>query len=328
LGSSITIAAQDTPITGARLTLVEKSEPALTVTLENLRDVPLVAWETATLHEDSTQPATVSFQDRRSTQGNASENGAVPPRGRLVQTMEVGNRDAIAAIMHLAIFADGYYEGPGGDSYLQRSREESEELRYWIQALRSIALAPDSDMQRTLNERLAERGSEIKYLTTVAALRYLRDEIEAGSAASFRSALAARMTEMQERLAILDRPMIPGPLQRSSDVPSVQITSTPSTTTRLYGIVENLRDIPIEAFGLQQYQGGSGRLRGGLTFCGVSIQPGERHEVELTWLNNPDGSLPNVKLHSIMFEDLRFEGSSAGRSRCLGASTKQEKREK
>ena len=68
--------AQDTQISSARFTLIEKSEPALTVTLENLRDVPLVAWETATLHEDSTQPATVSFHDRRSKQGNAPENGA------------------------------------------------------------------------------------------------------------------------------------------------------------------------------------------------------------------------------------------------------------
>src|SRR4029453_1005371 len=176
-----------------------------------------------------------------------------------------------------------------------------------------------SNMRRRLNERFVERDSQIKYTMIVAALRHLWSEIETGSAESFRSALAASITQLQERLAILDRPMIPGPLQRSSDVPSVQITPTPSTTTRLYGIVENLRDVAIEAFGLQQYEEGSGRLRGGLTFCGVSIQPGERHEIALTWLNNPDGSLPNVKLHFVMFEDSKCEGSASGRESVLAS---------
>ena len=43
--------AQDTPITGARFTLIERRESSLSVTLENLRDVPLVFWQIAIVRD-------------------------------------------------------------------------------------------------------------------------------------------------------------------------------------------------------------------------------------------------------------------------------------
>lgn len=233
--------AQDSPITGARFTVVEKREPALTVTLENLRDAPLVVWEIATVREGSTRPITI----------HSFYSSPVSPHERRVQQIHVGNTGAVAAIMHLAVFAGGYYEGVGADAYIRR----------------------------------------------------------------------------QDSLGNVERATIPGPLQRSGDVPSVRLTSAPSTMSKLYGVIENLRDVPIEAFGLQRYE--DSRLRSGQTsdFCGLKgapigsgpIQPGERREIALSWEKSTDGSLPKVTVHFVMFEDSNFEGSASGRESVLNA---------
>lgn len=327
LASAGAVRAQDPPITGARFTLLERSEGSLSVTLENVRDVPLVAWQIVTVGNGSNRTITTYWRDRTSTEPYSPGDGPIPARGRRVLSVEVGNSDGRTASMHLAVFADGYYEGVGADRFLQQRREEAEDLRYWIDALRSIARAPDSDVRRALEDHLAERGSHMKESSAATNLQHLVADGAAYSPASLRSALAARVTQMQERLAIVDRPMIPGPLQRSSDVPSVRITSTPSTTSRLYGVVENVRGVPIEALGFQQYEQGTHRLRGGTThdFCGTkgapsgsgAIQPGERREIAMSWERNPDGSLPDVKLHFVLFEDLKFEGSLSERDSIL-----------
>jgi hypothetical protein len=45
--SAPAVTAQDTPIAGARLRVIEKNTGGLSVTIENLRDAPLVAWKSA-----------------------------------------------------------------------------------------------------------------------------------------------------------------------------------------------------------------------------------------------------------------------------------------
>jgi hypothetical protein len=236
--------AQDSPVTGARFTLIEKPEPSLSVTLENLRDVPLVQWEVATVRAGFARPNRVTSFFRTHPGPYAAGDGPVPAHGRRTVSIQLDDADA-TAVMTLAVFQDGYYEG-----------------------------------------------------------------------------------QAQNRLPVLDRPLTPGPLRRGADVPSMRITSATQTTTgRVYAVVENLRDVAIEAFGLQEYEPGSDRLRSGSTsdFCGVKgapigsgpIQPGERREIALSWAKNPDGSLPNVKLHFILFDDKNFEGSSSSRDSLL-----------
>jgi hypothetical protein len=236
--------AQDSPITGARFTLIEKAEPSLSVSIENLRDVPLVQWEIGTVRAGSARPNRVTSFFRTDPGPYAAGEGPVPAHARRTISIQLGDADA-TTVMTLAVFKDGYYEG-----------------------------------------------------------------------------------QAQNQLPVLDRPMTPGPLRRDADVPSVRITSATRTTTgRLYAVVENLRDVAIEAFGLQEYEPGSDRLRGGSTsdFCALRgapsgsgpIPPGERREIALSWGKKADGSLPDVKLHFIMFEDSKFEGSSSGRDSLL-----------
>jgi hypothetical protein len=321
--------AQDTEITGARFTLVQKSEPSLSVTLENLRDAPLVFWQIA-IRDRSDRPVMTHWSDRTMPTARYSpDDGPVVGHTRRVETIQLGNADGLTAVISLAVFADGFYEGPGADEYLQRRRGEADDLKYWIAALQNVARAPDADVQRLLKEQLAERAGQMKDSSFASNLRYLVDESVPRSPESLRSALAQRRIDAQTRLTFLDHPMTPGPLQRAADVTSVGITSTRTTTGQLYGVVENLRDVSIEAVGIARYNALSEKLESGVTsdFGEIgdataghgSIQPGERRELALNWNPNPDGSLPNIKLRFVLFGDLKSEGSIGERESLLKA---------
>ena len=110
--------AQDTPIRGARFTLVEKPEPSLSVTLENLRDVPLVQWEIATVPAGSASPNRVTSFYRTRPGPYAPDDGPVPAHARRTVSIQVDDADA-TAVMRLAVFQDGYYEGQTENHHVQ-----------------------------------------------------------------------------------------------------------------------------------------------------------------------------------------------------------------
>jgi hypothetical protein len=74
--SARTVLAQDTPIAGARLTVIEKKMGGLSVTIENLRDVPLVAWEVGVVRPGSPAPGVVQTADF--TQPSMHRSGSGP----------------------------------------------------------------------------------------------------------------------------------------------------------------------------------------------------------------------------------------------------------
>src|SRR5947208_1866050 len=133
VGAAGAAQAQDTPITGARFTLIEKREGSLSVTLENLRDVPLVFWQIDIVRDRSDRPVMTHWSDRTMpTERYSAGDGPVPGHTRRVESIHVGNADGLTAVMSLAVFGDGFYEGPGAGEYLQRRRGEADDLKYWI----------------------------------------------------------------------------------------------------------------------------------------------------------------------------------------------------
>lgn len=69
---------QDSPVTGARLTIVQKNEGGLSVTLSNQRNSALVAWEIGVFRERSDRPVYVTTSDY--TRGGNYEPGSGPVR--------------------------------------------------------------------------------------------------------------------------------------------------------------------------------------------------------------------------------------------------------
>jgi hypothetical protein len=328
--ASPTALAQDSPITGARFTLVERNESALSVTLENLRNSPLVAWEIGVVPPGSRTPTAVHSSDYTMARSDAA--GPVAPRSRRLLTIPISAPIAgSTAVTKLAVFADGYYEGQADavDAFQRRRLPEVDNLRYWIAVLNKLPLGTDEAVRSFLKAHLIQRaGEETGRLALAGTLTSLAMQNVPRPAGWLRAVLDGKRTEAQNLLAVLEREPIPGSPQRAGEATSVRITSSAAIRGRLYALIENLRDVPIEAVALGKYAApGDNRLVAGRTedFCGVlesgpgntRIAPGETRELSLSWNRTPDGTPPTVELRMVMFDDLRWEGSASERESVL-----------
>ena len=327
LGPAISL-AQDPRITSVRFALVEKDEGALSVTLENLRESPLVAWEIGVGRPGSATPSIIHTSDH-TARPDALDGGPVAPRARRVLTIPINNSSAESnAVVRLAVFADGHYEGEADTAaaFAKRRREEADDLHYWIGALTELPVGRDEDVRTFIKAHLVRRA-ETGLSTFALNLKSLVSNDVSRPPRWIRAVLEHRRAEAQDRLAVLDRPMTRS-LQRPGEVTSVGITSKAAVSRKLYAVVENLRNVPIEALSFGRYAPHDNRFEGGLTsdFCTAlesppghgRIAPGERRELPLSWDRQADGTLPKIALRMVMFDDLRWEGSASERDSVLG----------
>lgn len=127
--------AQDSPVTGARVTVVEQKKRGLEITLENLRDTPLVAWELRVVIPGSSEPAVSQLSD---FVAYPAENGPVPPGARRAVRYSLSDfPEGSTAVVTLAVFADGYFEGrpESVDKLRQRRKERADDLRDWAEVI-------------------------------------------------------------------------------------------------------------------------------------------------------------------------------------------------
>lgn len=217
--------AQDTRIAGARFTVIEKNEDVLAVTIENLRDSPLVAWEIGVLPPGDRMAAAIHSAEFAPAAKYGPESGPVPPHARRLINIPIDGRPAgWTAVVNRVVFADGHREA-------------------------------------------------------------------------------------------------------GSDVRSIHVTFVPAAIGKPYAVVENLRNVPIEALMFVGYGRHDDRNGSRFTtdFCGAidfepgrgRIGPGETREFPLSWVSSADGTRPTVELGLVMFDDLTFEGSAAARESVL-----------
>lgn len=315
-------AAQDSPVTGARVSVIERSTGALAVTLENLREAPLVAWQVGAVPPGASDPGPVHTADHSHPGSFAPDTGPLAPDGRRRVNISLDNPAAgWTAVVLLAVFADGYYEGtPAAVEQLRQRRwAQADDLRYWITALKEMP--PQSDHARVfLRDALARHAARFGTPGTGFAqtLRSLAAEDTPRPPGWLVAVLKHRAAEAQAHLARLDQPLRGAPESR---VVSVAVSSSVTTVGRLAALVENLRNVPIEAIGLRYP---SGEMTA--DYCGSvvpfpgqgSIIPGETREMLRPSLSrNADGTWPDVTLSYVMFADLTFEGRREARDELL-----------
>jgi hypothetical protein len=133
--------------------------------------------------------------------------------------------------------------------------------------------------------------------------------------------------DTQSELAMLLREPPPNTPQAGGAIASAAIVSQQRTaSTTFVAAIENLRAVPIEAYGFQVLDAATGRLRSGQStdFCVVlepdsapsavrRIQPHEIREIPLGVRVDPDAPLPPVRLSFVIFDDLVSEGDPAAR---------------
>jgi hypothetical protein len=309
--------AGSTTITGARLTVIDKSVKTLLVTIENQRDSPLNEWRV-----DSPW---VSFGGR----------DVIAPHERRVVSIELKDDRAATrpTTVELAAFEDGYYEGRGRmfDRWVTERTERREDLAYWVKAFMSMPRVSESGLRTFLADHFAARASR-----ETRMIRHVSDRVQE---------LMRQFPEGPEIWPRLDRlrkeveaeylgaTRVPIGGAKSGSVDTVTAASVVATELRpstSYSIViENLRDVPIVAFGVQDFDPANGRRRGGswTDFCVTDpADPWPRNERippngtrDLGARFGPGPVVPLAKLSFVMFEDLRFEGESAQREELLRA---------
>lgn len=154
--------AQDTAVTGARLTVIEKNTGVLLVTLENLRDAPLVAWEIALLRPGLHEPGVVQTADFTQPWRYEPDDGPVAPGERRGVNIRLGNlAEGSTAVVNLAVFVDGYYEGQPESvkKFRQRRQQQVDDLRYWVGVMEQMPLGSNEAIRVFLREQLIRHAS-------------------------------------------------------------------------------------------------------------------------------------------------------------------------
>ena len=316
-------------ITGARVALVPRTAAGLNVTLENRRSSPLVECAIGVTRPGESAPSEIHSYFFNGAYPGRPESGPLHPNARRDLELVLRNGTGMdRPAMTLAVFADGFVEGVPGqvEAWRTRRREQIDDLAYWVRAFDGMPRINEPAVRDYIAARLLERAREAPTdpsnvrdrLKRVLELYPSGPDVWIG----LDRLRADARRDLAERPA--ERPAANG-AQPPAVITDVALTWERSAPTEFVATIENLREVPIEAFGLQLVDPATKRvlLDQGTDFCLGEPQPAERgsgriqpHEVrEVPLGSSPDGGV--LRLVYVLFDDLSFEGSSEGRDYLL-----------
>jgi hypothetical protein len=318
-------------ITGVRVSVVPKTTAALKATIENRRHSPLVRIDLGLTRRGQSAPfETFSRYFREPSGPEGRDSSPLPPNARRVLDLVLRNGSDIETLaVILAVFEDGLAEGtPAALAAWRKTRDERrEDLKYWAQALEAMPRISEPALREFLAARISERGREAAEdrSTVRSSLQRLLHQNPSGPEVWLPlDRLLA--TVRRELAAIPPEPPRTGEVTAGGSVPGVVLSWERSAATERVAVIENLRNIPIEAFGLEHVDPVSGLPVGGQRsdFClgepvhdttgGGRIQPKEVREVHLSGAAGHE-----VRLSFVLFDDLSFEGRADERDQLLRA---------
>lgn len=305
--------SQDTEVKSARVSLVPKANTVLKVTIENLRDSPLVEVQIG-LQQPRGGKSTSTWYF-----GAGRTNEPVQPHERRTVETRLTDDEVGTAALELVVFEDGYYRGVTGtlERWRQARQERIDDLRYWSGVFDVMPRVSETDLRAYLASRLADR-QDLENPSAMRVTERLLDVLRRyPSGPDVWSGLDRLRAETKLELAALTRqpsgnaPPAAGPMTAAAIV-----TQERAASTTLVTAIENLRDVPIEAFKVEIVDPGTNHMTSGLgsDFCVVEpgptdrqrIQPREIREVPLNV--KPDDQVPLVRLAAVIFDDLFVEG--------------------
>jgi hypothetical protein len=334
LGAAVVVlqaAAAAPEVKGARITLAPKTTAALTVTIENRRTSPIVEIRIGvTSRRPSDGSETFNHYFHPPLPGGRPDHPPIEPNTRRVLELVLRNGSDVETVAPtLVAFADGSVEGSPRElaEWRKARRERVEDLDYWVRAFESMPRISETDARAFLTARLVERASQaVKDSSTVRSrLQRVLQQYPSGPDVWF--PLDRLRADARRELAAL--PPEPPTLSTTSGAadPSagVGLSWKPSAAKEFVAVVENLRDVPIEAYRLEVVDPVTARPRSaqGSDFCLGERTPIERgrgriepHEPREVFLGSTvrDGIL---RLSFVLFDDLSFEGSPEQRDELL-----------
>ena len=314
-------------IKGARVTLVPKAAAGLSVTLENRRSSPLIECAIGVMRPGRSAASQIHSYYFSAAFPWRPDTGPLQPNAR--RGLELVLRDGTATdtpALTLAVFADGFVEGEPGqvDAWRRRRRAKVDDLIFWIRAFDAMPRIAEPAVREYAAARVLERARDASTDPSTVRARLQRVLQQYPSGPDVWIGLDRLGADARRELAALpaEPPAVNGG-QPPADISDVALTWERSAPTEFVATIENLRDVPIEAFGFRFVDRASNRIVSGhgMDFCPVEprpaergrgqIQPGEVREVPLG--SPPDGAV--LRLAYVLFDDLTFEGLPEDRDR-------------
>jgi hypothetical protein len=325
---ALSSSAQDTEVKGARVSVVRQPSAVLNVTIENRHDSPLVEVQLGLTPRGTGKGLMSSTRYFGETPPNETVK---PHERRVLETPLDSDFDAESATLSLVVFADGYYEGAAAavEPWRKARQARIDDLRYWSGVFELMPRVSETDLRAYLASRLADRagrrgqdhsGTQPPSGKLQNVLRHYPSGPEVWSR------LDRLRAETQSELAVLTRQPANAPPAAGPVAAAAILTQDRVASTKLVAAIENLRTVPIEAFGLEVVDAGTGRVRSGqrTDFCVVDpdpalsgrhrIQPHEIRELPLGVKEEANVPLPLLRLSFVIFDDLIAEGNAAARA--------------
>lgn len=311
---------QDPLVTGARISVIRDPASVVSVTLENLRHAPLVAWELGLQRSGADRPETIESADFSAAGPWAPDFGPVAPNERRTATFHSPADPSSVPMVTLAVFADGYVEGTATSvaGFRKRREQEREDLRFWIDALETMPAGSDEGLRRYVRNQLTLGAAQGPESIFAANLRGVVTEKAQRPPGWLAGAVRQQVRAARERLASLERPLT-GLASAAGEVTGVRLSRVPGEGHTTIGAeIENLSEVPLEALRVV-YPGGDRTI----DFCGVlgpadgPIQPGERRTLRLEPAVDANTPTPVVTLTFLLFSDFTFQGRTADRDDVL-----------
>lgn len=322
---AVSVRAQDIEIKSARFQVESKTNADLSLSIENLRDSPLVAWRI-----DLSPGGWSEANYFGSRLPFPPDYGPIAGHETRISRLR-GSTGVVAAEARLAaaIFADGYCEGsrPALDALVTQIKERTEELTWWVDVLGRIPEGSSKERIDYVAARLGEHAS--RFPSDALSVRAnVRGNISGDLDARPDWWLSSWLTNFREGLVgalrIIKVPLAAAPSGAPS---SLSLRIVPSTTTEATARIENLTDKRIEAWVIQlsRSANGSSLIREDACFGDPALEetapgrgrigPREVREVSI-----PTDSLAEPiepRLTMVLFEDLSFEGRVEDRDSLL-----------
>jgi hypothetical protein len=315
----LALSAQEPSVTGARVSLKLRQEPAPQVTLVNERDSAVVEYRLR---------ITASAAARGINEHASFERLA--PRARKTLDLRVQDSSFDTIVLSLAVFEDGHVEGLPDTLNVWRGdrRALSDDLTYWIGVLSTMPRISEPDLRAHLASHLAGRADRPDPRTETVRARLVRILQRYPSGPEVWEPLdGLRADAERERAAV--RRTLDGPAAQASPGTLAIVSPRASTTPNVVASIENLRDVAIEAFGFEVLKPASNQPDTGMSMrlCpsrraeGESdhgfIRAGETRDVPIGRQPLPDAPLPPVRLRFVLYADGSFEGRAFDRDELL-----------
>ena len=327
LAQTLPQAPQILEIKGARVTVVPRKAAGLSVTLQNRRNSPLVECAIGVTRPGGSAPSEFFSYYFSAPYPWRPDSGPLLPNALRGLELVVRNGTGTETpAMTLAVFADGFVEGDPRqvDAWRKKRREKVDDLIAWVRAFDGMPRVAEPAVREYVAARVLERAREAPADPSTVRARLQRVLEVYPSGPDVWIGLDRLRADARRELAALpaEPPAVNG-AEPPAVISDVALTWERSAPKAFVAAIENLRDVPIEAFGLELVDPATNRVESGQgsDFCLAEPQQSERgsgriqpHEVREVPLSSSPGD-GVLRLAYVLFDDLSFEGVPQERDR-------------